>query len=188
MTLLDAKVSKPKEGGPSFSFKHRLLRAIWGVYWRLLGSWTPAPLHPWRRFLLRSFGARIACTAKVYPGVRVWYPPNLEMQDYSCLGREVNCYCMDRIVIGSRAVVSQGAHLCGGTHDPDNLDFQLIPRPITVGPEAWIAAESFVGPGVTVGEGAILGARAAAFKDLEPWTIYGGNPAKMLRLRSRKAN
>ncbi|WP_349509023.1 hypothetical protein [Neorhizobium sp. NCHU2750] len=90
---------------------------------------------------------------------------------------------MDQIEIGSYALVSQGAHLCGGTHDIDDPHFQLVAKPIVIGRNAWIAAEAFVGPGVTVGEGAVIGARAVAFRPVEPFAVYAGNPAKLNRMR-----
>ncbi|MDF0490942.1 hypothetical protein PX554_22715 [Sphingomonas sp. H39-1-10] len=90
---------------------------------------------------------------------------------------------MAPISIGAYAVISQGAHLCSGTHDVDSPHFQLRARPITIGRRAWIAAEAFVGPGVVVGEGAVLGARGCAMRSLEPWIIYSGNPATPLRAR-----
>lgn len=183
MKPLDAKISNPRMGGPSFPLRHRLFRLAWTCVWALLGRWTPVPLFAWRRSLLRCFGARIDPTARIYPGVEVWYPPNLAMAAHACLGRDVTCYNMDRIELGARATVSQGAHLCTGTHDVDDADFQLVTRPITVGANAWIAAEAFVGPGVIVGEGAVLGARAVTFRHLDPWTIYAGNPARELRRR-----
>ncbi|WP_246667262.1 putative colanic acid biosynthesis acetyltransferase [Bradyrhizobium sp. UNPA324] len=133
--------------------------------------------------MLRLFGAKIANTAKVYPGTNVWYPRNLEMHEYACLGPNVICYCMDKIVLERFALVSQRAHLCAGTHDVDNADFRLITRPIRICENAWVAAESFVGPGVTVKNCAVLGARGVAVKDLEAGTIYAGNPAKPLRVR-----
>jgi len=180
---LDASVSRPLEGGPSFSLRHRLFRAVWTVAWAALGGWTPPPLHAWRRLLLVAFGARLAPTARVYGAARVWYPPNLEMGEHAVLGPSANCYCMDKVTIGPYAIISQGAQLCGGTHRPDDPDFQLITKPISIGHHAWIAADAFVGPGVTVGEGALLGARSVTFRDLSPWTIYAGNPAKPLRER-----
>ncbi len=183
MSLLDARQSNPREGGPSFSLKHRLTRLAWGIVWRLLGRWTPVPLHAWRRFLLRCFGARIHATAKVYPRVEVWYPQNLSMEAYSCIASGVNCYCMAPISLGSYALVSQGAYLCAGTHDVDDPNFQLVTKPILIGNDAWVAAEAFVGPGVTIGNGAVLGARAVTFKNLDSMTIYAGNPAKALRRR-----
>lgn len=185
MTALDASRTKPREGGPSFALGHRLFRALWMLTWVLLASWTPPALHPWRRFLLRLFGAKIADTAGVYGGAKIWYPPNLEMAEHSYLSSGADCYCMAKITVGPYALVSQGAHLCAGSHDIDDEHFQLIAKPITLGANAWIAAGAFVGPGVAVGEGAVLGARAVAFRDLEAWTVYVGNPARAVRARKR---
>ena len=130
------------------------------------------------------FGAKIVRTAGVYPSVRIWYPGNLEIGEFSCLGRRVNCYIIDRITIGAYALVSQGGgHLCAGSHEIGDPNFQLFSRPIVIEPQAWVAAEAFVGPDVTVGEGALLGARGVAFRTLEPWTVYAGNPAEPLKKR-----
>ncbi len=183
MTLLDASKSKPLEGGPSFSLKHRLFRATWIVVWKLLAAWTPPPLHRWRVLLLRAFGARIHPSAHVYGSARIWYPPNLTMGEYSCLGREVNCYCLAPIRLDRNAVTSQGVHLCAGTHDLEDPDFQLVVKPIVIGANAWVAAEAFIGPGVTIGEGAVIGARAVLFKDAEPGGVYVGNPAQLIKRR-----
>lgn len=183
MSLLDAKDAKSRHGGPSFSLKHRLLRFVWGIIWNGLGIWTPVVFHGWRRLLLQCFGANIDKTARVYPGVQVWYPSNLSMGYLSCLAQNVNCYCMDRIEIGKYAVISQGAYLCGGTHDIDDPHFQLVTKPIYIGDYAWIAANAFVGPGVRVGKGAVLGAGAVTFKNLQDWAVYIGNPAAYIRQR-----
>jgi putative colanic acid biosynthesis acetyltransferase WcaF len=149
----------------------------------LLARWTPVPLHGWRGFLLRCFGADIHPTARVYPSARIWYPPNLSMGEHACLGPQVNCYCMDRIELAGFAIVSQGTTLCGGSHDVDDPRFQLVTRPILIGRHAWVAAEAFVGPGVAVGDWAVLGARGVTFRDLASSTIYAGNPARRLRTR-----
>lgn len=148
-------------------------------------AWTPPFFNPWRRALLRLFGARIARTARIAASARIWYPANLEMDDQACLGPHVDCYAMDKIVLGPYALVSQGAHLCGGTHDVDDPHFQLTAGAIILGARSWVAAEAFVGPGVILGEGAVLGARAVAFGDLEPWTVYIGNPAREIRKRRK---
>ena len=184
---LDAAREGSREGGATFSLSNRLFRAAWSVTWLLLAAWTPPPLRAWRRLLLTTFGAKLARGANVYASARVWYPPNLVMEPFACLGPKVTCYCMAPIRLGAYALVSQGGHLCAGTHRIDDPDFQLVARPIRIGENAWIAAEAFVGPGVTVGEGAVLGARAVAMRDLEPWTVYSGNPAATLRARSRAA-
>ena len=183
MTLLDASHSKPLEGGPSFSVRHRALRAAWGLTWWLLATWTPPPLHRWRRLLLRLFGAHIHPSARVYGRARIWYPPNLTMHAHAVLGPGANCYCMAPVSIGEKTVVSQGAQLCAGTHNIADPDFQLVTRPITIGPGAWVAADAFIGPGVTVGEGAVIGARAVLFKDAEAYGVYAGNPAKLIKRR-----
>ncbi len=181
--ILDAARSKPHAGGPSFTRGHQFQRALWNLAWLFLASWTPPPLRAWRRVLLRAFGAKVAPTANIYGSARIWHPPNLQIGDYACIGRQVTVYCMAKITFDSHALASQGAHLCAGTHDVDGEHFQLMARPIHIGRHAWIAAEAFIGPGVTVGDGAVLGARGCAFRDLEPWTIYVGNPARPTRPR-----
>ena len=183
MSALNAADSRPQEGGATFPLSHRLYRLVWNLTWALLASWTPPPLRGWRRFLLQLFGARIASSAGVYGSARIWYPPNLEVGENAYIGPGANIYCMGPTRIGAYALISQGAHLCGGTHDITDPHFQLIARPIVIGARAWIAAEAFVGPGVTVGEGAVLGARSVAMRDLDPWTVYSGAPATALKPR-----
>jgi acetyltransferase-like isoleucine patch superfamily enzyme/glycosyltransferase involved in cell wall biosynthesis len=181
--ILDAKDTRPLEGGPTYPLAHRLFRALWTLTWFFLASWTPPPLHPWRRFLLRLFGAKIAPTAAVYGSAKVWYPPNLEVGQFARIAPNVTVYCVEKITLQDYVIISQGANLCSAGHDVEDIHFQTVARPIAIGKHAWIAAEAFIGPGVTVGEGAVLGARGCVFRDLEPWTIYGGNPARKLKLR-----
>jgi putative colanic acid biosynthesis acetyltransferase WcaF len=183
MKILDAKQTRPLEGGPTYSLENRLFRACWMLTWSLLASWTPPPLHPWRRFLLRLFGASVAETANVHGSAKIWYPPNLELGRYAMIAGEVTVYSVEKIIIHDYAVVSQGANLCGAGHDIEDVNFQTVARPITIGRRAWVATEAFVGPGVTIGDGAVLGARACAFRDLEPWTVYRGNPAAAIKPR-----
>jgi putative colanic acid biosynthesis acetyltransferase WcaF len=180
---LDAARVNPLEGGPSFSLANRILRATWNLTWMLLASWTPPQMRFWRRFLLKLFGARLGEASDVRGSARVWYPPHLRLDDRALLAERVICYNMAPITLGRAALVSQGAHLCAGSHDIASASFQLTASPITIGAGAWIAAEAFVGPGVEVGEGAVLGARSVAFRSLEAWTVYGGNPAKPLKRR-----
>lgn len=184
---LDAAGHGSRQGGATFSLANRVYRVVWNVAWLLLAAWTPPPLKGWRRVVLNAFGARLAPGANVYGSARVWYPPHLMMDAFACLGPRATCYCMAPVHLGAYALVSQGGHLCAGTHRIDDPDFQLVARPIEIGADAWIAAEAFVGPGVMVGEGAVLGARAVAMRDLEPWTVYNGNPAAPLRRRSQAA-
>jgi putative colanic acid biosynthesis acetyltransferase WcaF len=184
MTILDARKSKPLEGGPSFSLQNRMMRAVWNLAWGLLASWTPPPLRGWRRFLLRIFGATLAPTAVVYGSARIWLPSNLQVGPYAVIGPRTIIYNMAKITLEDYVMVSQGVHLCTGTHDIEDQNFQLQSRPITVGSRAWIAADAFVGPGVRIGEGAVLGARGCTFRDLEQWTVYTGNPAQPVKKRN----
>lgn len=184
MKPLSAADASPMTGGASFSLANRLARALWGLAWALLAAWTPPPLHRWRNFILRCFGAKLHPSARVYGSARIWHPANLTMGAHAIMGPRVNCYCQGSIEIGEQAIVSQGAHLCAGTHDISDPDFQLIARPILIERRAWIAAEAFVGPGVTIGEGAVLGARAVLFKDAETWGVYVGNPAQQIKTRA----
>lgn len=167
------------------SFRNKLGRAAWGVTWLVLFRPSPKPLHAWRRLLLRAFGARLGRHATVHASVRVWAPWNLQMGDHSCLSPGVDCYAVDKVMIGARATVSQYSFLCTASHDPDSADMTLITAPITIGDHAWVAADAFVGPGVCIGEGAVVGTRASVFRDVPPWLIVVGNPARPLRQRSR---
>lgn len=174
--------------GRSFTWGNIVRRAAWRACWLLLCAWNPPQLHRWRRLVLNLWGAKIAKGARVYPSAHIWYPANLEMGEGAVLGWQTQCYCMDKIVLEPFAVVSQFTHLVTGTHNFDDETFQLYTRPVRVCAYAWLASSSFVGPGVTVGEGAVLGARGVAMRDLEPWTVYAGNPAVELRKRANFVN
>jgi len=169
--------------GPSFNRRNRLARFAWQIVWILLFRPTPPPLHAWRCWLLRCFGARIASSCHVYSDVEIWAPWNLQMAAYSCLGRRVICYSMAPVRLGERAVVSQGVHLCTGSHDYESENFQLFARPIQIGSDAWICAEAFLAPGVSIGAGAVIGARAVVTRDQPAWMVSAGNPCVPVKPR-----
>lgn len=181
--ILDAAIAHPSTGGASFSPRLRLERAVFLVCWTLLAAWTPPMLRGWRRLLLRAFGAQLAPGANVYASVRIWHPRLLAMGAHATLGPRVNCYNQAQVTLGAFAIVSQDATLCAGTHDYEDPDFQLRARPIVLGAHCWVAAEAFVGPGVHVGERAVLGARGVAMKDLEAAVVHAGNPALPIKRR-----
>ncbi len=168
----------------TLSRKHQTIRLLWTVTWSLLAKPLPRSIGSgWKRCLLRLFGAQIDKTAVVYSSAKIYYPSNLIMEKYSCIASDVDCYNVAPIRIGANATVSQGAFLCTASHDITDPHNRLITAPIIIENQAWIAAAAFVGMGVTIGEGAVIGARAAVFKDVEPWTIVGGNPAKFIKKR-----
>ena len=178
MTVLDARAHRTIEGGPSFSFRNRLTRALFGVAWLLLARWTPRPLNTWRVLILRAFGASVGSGTIIYGSARIWLPANLTIGQGSTIGASALIYNQGPITIGDNSIVSQRAHLCSGTHDHRDAAFQLVTRPIVIGDRVWIAAEAFVGPGVRVADGVVLGARGCLFRDAAAWTIYSGNPAQ----------
>lgn len=163
---------------------NRVKRMVWTICWNVLARPFPkSTLMPWKRFLLRLFGARIAKTANVYASATIFMPWNLEMKDYACIASGVDCYNAAPITIGVNATVSQRCYLCTATHNISSLRHEQIEKSIIIGDKAWVAAEAFVGPGVIVKEGAVVGARSAVFKNVEAWTVVGGNPAKYIKDR-----
>ncbi len=170
----------------SNSHRNRVARVAWSIVYFFLYRPSPVTLHGWRRFLLRCFGASIGPGAHPYPTALVWAPWNLTMERDSCLGHHANCYSVAPVVIGQRAVVSQYAYLCTASHDYEDPMFPLTSAPITIGPAAWVAAGAFIGPGVTLGEGAVAGAHAVVFRDVPPWAVAAGNPARIIKRRSWK--
>ena len=183
---LDAAKTRPIAGGASFSLGNRITRVIWGIVWLVLARFTPPSMHGWRRLVLRAFGARIGRGARVHASVAIWLPRNLELGEHVLIGPGARLYNQGAIAIGAWSVVSQRAHLCASTHRVDDPDFQLECRPIAIGERCWVAAEAFVGPGVAMGDGAVLAARAALFEDARTDGIYRGNPAVFVRQRARR--
>lgn len=155
-------------------------RVIWALATPLFRL-SPRPIWGWRRMLLRIFGARVGRDVHVYPTVRIAIPWNLTLGDGCAVGDHAILYALGPITIGARATISQGAHLCAGSHDLSRPDRSLTKPPITIGADAWIAADAFVGPGVSVGDGAVVGARAVAMKDIPADHVVVGNPAKIHR-------
>jgi len=181
-------LSKPRPfEGPSFSLANRLQRASWQLICGVLFWPSPIALHGWRCWLLRRFGARIGPGCAIYPDVRIWAPWNLRMAAQACLGPAVHCYNMAPVQLGRRALVSQRSHLCTGSHDYESETFALTMAPITIGDDAWVCAESFVGPGIAIGPGAVVGARAVVTRSLPAWTVCAGNPCRAIKPRQRPA-
>lgn len=166
------------------STANKLTRALWGVVWLLLFRPSPVPLHGWRRMLLRVFGAKIGKRALPYPSARIWAPWNLTMEDDSCLSHQVDCYCVDKVVLGPRVTVSQYSFLCTASHDYTRQSMPLITASILIEADAWVTADVFVGPGVTIGEGAVVGVRSVIVRSVKPWTVVAGNPAREIGPRT----
>lgn len=170
------------------SRKERRLRALWTVLWVLFATWLPRCSFGSnvRNGLARLFGAKIGKYSYLNPFVKIWAPWNLTMGDFSALAPGVECYSVDKVVIGDHVTISQGAYLCTASHDIRSAGFELITSPIRVESNSWIAARATVLQGVTIGEGAVVAANAVVTKDVEPWTVVGGNQAKFIKKRDLK--
>ena len=141
-------------------------------------------MHRWRAFVLRLFGAQLGPNCHVYPGARIWAPWNLHCEDFVGIADGAVIYNPAPVHLGSHCVVSQDAYLCGATHDFNDPDFPMVSKPIRVARYAWICARAVVSPGLTVGEGAVLGLCSVATRDLLPWTVYAGVPARRINGRT----
>ncbi len=162
---------------------NKLGRLLWGLAWLLLFRPSPWFLHGGRRALLRLFGARVGRGVKIMPSVSVWAPWNLSLGDYASVSHGADLYCVDRIEIGAHATVSQRAFLCTASHAIDHPNMPLTTAPVRIGDGAWVCAEAYVHPGVTLGPDSVAAVRAVVLHDVEARQVVGGHPARFLRMR-----
>jgi putative colanic acid biosynthesis acetyltransferase WcaF len=172
---------------PAFSLGNRLRRLGWDICWAVLYRFSPRPFHGWRSLLLRTFGATMGSNCHFYPKSKVWAPWNLICADQVTAGDGAEIYNPAPITLGSHAILSQDAYICGATHDYDDPSFPLLAYAMQIGAYGWICAKASVAPGVQVGEGAILGLGSVATRNLEPWTVNAGCPAVKVKERRRPA-
>jgi putative colanic acid biosynthesis acetyltransferase WcaF len=156
---------------------------LWWLVQSCLFATSPQFMYGWRRFLLRIFGADIGKHVLIRPTVRVTYPWKLTIGDYAWVGDHVELYTLGEITIGAHAVISQRSYLCTGSHDPASRSFRIYAKPITVEDGSWIATDVFIGPGVSIGRNALIGARSSLFADAEADYIYAGSPARKVKRR-----
>jgi putative colanic acid biosynthesis acetyltransferase WcaF len=183
MLTIAPKIDISKSPSP-FSFWNKSARVVWGVVYLFLFRPSPRPYYVWRRLLLRLFGAKIGKGVHLSPSCRVTMPWRLEMGDYSNLGDGVICYNIGGVRIGAHSTVSQYAHLCSSSHDYTKKNMPQTFAVVVIEDQAWVCADAYIGPGVTLGQGAVVGARAAVFKNVKPWTVVGGNPAQFIKRRA----
>lgn len=168
----------------NLTLKNKLGRLSWRVcYWILFRPFSNRIFKKWRTFIISLWGAEIGKHSSVHSSAKVWAPWNLKVGENSSIGDFVNCYNTGYVIIGDDVIISERVFICPGSHDISDPNFPMIPSTIKIEDKVWIAAEAFIGPKVTIGEGAVVGARAAVFKDVVPWSVVGGNPAVFLKKR-----
>lgn len=163
--------------------KRLLFRVVWAIFAR---PFPQATMRRWNIFLLNLFGAQVAKTAVVYSSTNVFMPENLVIDDGACLAGHTIVENAAIVHLKECSIVSQYSYLCTASHDIRNDDFPQFSKPICIGEKAWVTANCFIGPGVTIGDGAVVGASSAVFKDVESNTVVGGNPAKFIKNRYDK--
>lgn len=166
-----------------YTTREKVLRVLWMTFGQPLFSLT---FHNWygvRRWMLRCFGASVGDSVRIRPSVRVEQPWNLTIGANSSVGDRAILYCLGKVRIGRNTSLSQDVHLCAGTHDYTKRDLPLLRPPIVVGDEVWLAADVFVAPSTTIGDGTVVGARSSVFKSLPPWSVCAGSPARAIKPR-----
>ena len=155
----------------------------WWLVQMLFFKNSPQFMYGWRRFLLRCFGAEIGKKVMIRPSAHIQFPWRLNIGDYSWVGDQVVLYNLDKIQIGSHAVISQRSYLCTGSHHHQHTNFSIYTQPIIIQNQCWLAADVFVAPGVNIGEGTVVGSRSSVFKSLPEGKICFGSPATVVRDR-----
>jgi len=156
---------------------------LWWIVQSTLFGMSPQFMYGWRRWLLRRFGAKVGKRALIRPTARFTYPWKVDIGDYAWIGDDVVIYSLGKISIGNNVVISQRSYLCTGTHDPQTSTFDILSKPIVIESEAWIATDVFIGPGLTIGHGAVVGARSSVFHNMPPLMVCLGSPAKPIKTR-----
>ncbi|MBY0586062.1 putative colanic acid biosynthesis acetyltransferase [bacterium] len=165
------------------SLMNKVGRTLWGLVYPILFRPSPKIFHGWRRMILRLFGANLHPTAKVFSTAKIWAPWNLTMEEYSCISFDVDCYNVAPIRLGPHSTVSQYSFLCTASHDMNDPGMRLTTAPISIGAGTWVCADVFVAPGVTIGDGTVVGARSSVFGNIPANKIAAGNPCRIVRDR-----
>ena len=171
---------------PNFRGRSALVVQLWWLVQATLFRWSPQFAYGFRAAVLRAFGAQVGRNVVIRPTVTVTYPWKVKIGDYAWVGDDAVLYSLGEIEIGDHAVVSQRSYLCAGDHDYAQPDFPIRSRKITIGAQAWVAADVFVAPGVTIGQGAVIGVRSSVFRDMPTGMVCMGYPCRPVKPRKAK--
>lgn len=176
-----SRVSSP------WSRKEAALIRIWELIWTFIIRWLPKFTYPWYVFWLRIFGCKVNGHVFVAPSCRIYAPWLLELNENSCLAPRSEVYNLGPVTIGRASTVAQYTYICNGSHDLLLPYSPLLVGDISIGDNVFIGAKALILPGVRIADGAVVGAGAVISKDVPPWTVVGGNPAKFIKKREIKS-
>lgn len=168
---------------PGFRGRSPIIVQLWWIVQGTLFACSPQFMYGWRNFLLRLFGAKIGSKVIVRPSAKVTYPWKVSIGDHSMIGDDVVLYSLGEIEIGDNAVVSQRSYICAASHDYSKPDFPIYADKVCIGAQAWLATDVFVAPGVSIGQGAVVGARSSVFKDMPAGMVCMGSPCNPIKPR-----
>ena len=171
-----------------FRGRSALAVQLWWLVQASLFKGSPQFAYGFRRWLLRLFGAQVGQGVVIRPSATITYPWKVSIGDHAWVGDNVVLYSLGEIEIGAHAVVSQSSYLCAADHDYTDPTFPIRSRKITIGPEAWVAADVFVAPGVTIGQAAVIGARSSVFADMPAGMVCFGYPCRPVKQRVMPAS
>lgn len=183
MSESDATPTDHRRHVSPWTFRQKVARVLWEITQATVFRGSPRNAYGFRAGLLRIFGAKLDNDVRIRGTVRIEIPWNLTIGEHTAIGDHAILYCLGPVKIGKYVTISQYAHLCAGTHDTGDREMRLLRPPIVLGDDVWVAADAFIGPGVTVGRGTVVGARASVFRDLPAWVVAVGNPAKPVKPR-----
>lgn len=187
MSKVWLKVAYQKDAATSsWSLKEAMGIRLWHMVWLCLFRWTPKKMNFWRLFLLRLFGAKLE-NVFIFSSARIYIPWLLEMNQGACLGPYSEVYNLGPVYFGENSVLSQYSYICNGTHDLSTLRLPLMIGEITIGRNVFIGAKALILPGISIGDGAVIGAGSVVTKDVEAWSVVGGNPAREIKKRNLKS-
>lgn len=158
--------------------------ALWLLVSLFLFRLCPFSLSPFKRMVLRAFGASIGRGVVIKPDVKITFPWKLKVGDFVWLGEECWLLNLDQITIGNNVCISQAAFVCTGNHNYRLPAFDLIVKPVVIEDGAWLGARCWVGPGSKIGSHAVLAAGSVWSGEMESWGIYQGNPAVFIKRRA----
>lgn len=179
---LDTTASYP------YTFSEYVRRFLWAFVQTTLIRFSPRRAHGWRRFWLRRFGAQMAQPSYTKNTTIIRHPWLLKVGLHSAIAEDVEIYNLGPVTIGDHSVISQRAYICAGTHDYTKPDLPLLRPPISIGHGVWVCADAFIGPGVTIGDNSIVGARSVVTRDVPTAAVVAGNPARVIKARPMPAS